>query len=226
VNLVQIARRVKSESGRSGSGPASVALATGDDRRIIDACIDEWRDIQLEPYQWRWMRRSARVTLPLQMSHTTASLGLSRMARPKRQNDDYFVTAALESDPTREWQVREVSWDWFRQNLIVNTPASGPAQFWSWSPERELYVGPTPDQSQLLRLDYFVKPQELAADADTPEMPEEYHMLIVWRALMSIGVFDAANEIYVRARDGADAMMDRLIDDQGEKMIVSARPLA
>ena len=54
----------------------------------------------------------------------------------------------------------------------------------------------------------------MAADADTPDMPSEFHLLLVWRALQEVAKFDAAPEVLARAEKNHAGMVHRLLLDQ------------
>nr|HPL79494.1 hypothetical protein [Burkholderiaceae bacterium] len=65
-----------------------------------------------------------------------------------------------------------------------------------------------------LRIEYWKEPSELAADADTPDMPDRFHMLLVWAALQEVAKFDAAPEVLARAEKNHGALKFALTMDQ------------
>lgn len=225
MNFLQIARRVKQESGRSGT-IASVSGAIGDDALIVNWSIDAWREIQRMPRKWAWMRRTATPTLAVQMEHAKTVFDLSRFGVFLPETDEYWPTAYDPANPATEWRIRWLPYEEFRRRFVVGTHAAGPIQYWAVSPTGTMLVGPTPDIAYVVRIDYLTSTQVFSADADVPEMPEEFHMAIVWRALMSCAASDAANEVYARARGEYDAIESDLIFDQAERITINARTLA
>jgi hypothetical protein len=64
------------------------------------------------------------------------------------------------------------------------------------APDGSLAVGPVAALGYTLLGDYYTKPVLLATSTDTPAMPEEYHMAIVYKAMTYYGVSESAPEIY------------------------------
>ncbi len=229
MDLITIARRVKSESGRSGIGPASVATAAGDDLRIVNACKDVWRDLQMEARNWKWMRATTAVpTLTISsVTQTLAALGISSFDRWATESDDYKPTVYEASNAASEWPLKWLDYEVFRSRFIVGQHEAGAPQFWSIATNGDLLVGPKPSLATYrLRADYYTAPTELTADASEPNMPSKFHMALVWAALMRIASNDAAPEHYTRAFDAYSGVYDALLASQGDKITVGARPLA
>lgn len=227
--LIEIARRVKSESGRSGTGPVSVAAAGDDDRRILNAVRDAWQALQLEAFWWRWMRKSmaAGALAAGQVANTVAALGLTDHGEWWPESSDYWPTAYDVNDASNEWRLRELSYDRFRARFMVGTHDAAQPQFYAIAPNGDLLVGPKPDSANYrVRMDYKAAPTSLLVDADAPDMPSQHHDVLIWLALMPIAAADAAPEHYTRGRDKSDDLLSKLIDSQAEKMRITARPLA
>ena len=68
-------------------------------------------------------------------------------------------------------------------------------------------------------------PGAVAADADTPALPSNFHMLIVFRAMYYYGGYESASEVYQRGEFEFKRLMERLNIDQ-LPTIVSGPPLA
>lgn len=97
--------------------------------------------------------------------------------------------------------VRFLEWEVFRLRFTLTTHQAGMPQFWSIDPATQaLNVGPTPDAAYTLRASYWRSPQALALDADTPGLPVEFHLHLVWRALIELASYDAAPEVLTRAQ--------------------------
>ena len=62
-------------------------------------------------------------------------------------------------------------------------------------------VFPSCNESVSISGDYYVKPAEMTANTDIPRLPEEYHLAIVWKALMSAGGFDEASNTWQRGNN-------------------------
>ena len=51
-------------------------------------------------------------------------------------------------------------------------------------------------------------------DGDSPNMPDEFHMIVVWTALQDIAITDSAKEILVKATQRRASLYDELLIDQ------------
>ena len=228
MNFLAMAQRVKRESGRGSVAIASVVTATGEDLDICNWVAAAWRDIQLMAYNWAWMRVSIIGDLVIDtIEHSPLSLGAANFRKWVPESDDYRMTVYESSNTAAEWPIRFLPYERFRGRFIVGDQTAAAPQFWTQSPQGNFMIGPKPDLGTYkLRADYFMAPDELAEDNDVPGMPDQFHMLIVWDALMHAASFDAAPEVHSRARDNSEKMLNSLIDHQGEKIKFRFRPLA
>lgn len=201
MNFLQLVQRAKRESARSGGTIASVALTSGDDQRIVGWVNDAWVDLQRRSHGWDWMRKELTGSLVAGTRGYTA-LSLNALATDfgrwlPASIEHYAPQVAMASGQRINLKFRD--WDAFRSAFELQDHAAGDPQYWSVAPDRKLYVGPTPSAACTLRLGYYKQPYELVLDADTPDMPSEFHTLLVWRALMELASFDSAVEVYARA---------------------------
>jgi hypothetical protein len=119
-----------------------------------------------------------------------------------------------------------LTYDAFRKQFLIGTPASGSVQYWTISPSDQFLVGPAPDSAHFLRADYIKDYTDMVADGDVPALPTRFHMLVVWRALMEYGGFDAAGEVYQRAEKNYTLTWTSLVQSQLETPSMMARSLA
>lgn len=78
------------------------------------------------------------------------------------------------------------------------------------TPDKSIGVGPFPIDGYTVVGDYWRVPSEMAANTDTPSLPTQFHMAIVYRAMMSYGAFEAAPEVYQRGEKEFNKLMHRL----------------
>jgi hypothetical protein len=236
MTFLELVNRLKLESGRSGGDVVSVATATGNDLRLVNWVAAAYDKIQRKTDEWRWMRSTVLASITAsQMAQAPATDMLAQPADTdppanfrgfRAPSDDYTVTILDPANPAAEWPLQWLAYDEFRRRYLVGTHEAAPPVNWSVSPDNKLMIGPTPDIVYHVRFDYRQAVVTLAADADEPAMPAEYHMAIVWEALKSLASFDNAPEVYTRARDELDEIYEDLWNDQGPKLIINARPLA
>lgn len=228
MNLLSATQRLFIELGRSGTGPTSIVGASNANLRLFYAIADAWREIQTDPVGWAWMRKVFDVTLASGTgSYGGVALGLADFGR-WREVDDWYGPKVYDptANPQQKWDIGFVHRDRFMRQYMDNPPADAPPQYWTIGLDNEIILSPAPDAAYKLSGEYFTAPTELAADADVPGMPVQFHMVVVWKAMIQIAQFDAAPENVSRAADKYDEIYASLMLDQGPKTRITARPLA
>lgn len=229
MNLLGIAQRVKAESGRSiGTPLATVAGVTGSDALIVAACQDAYRDIQNMPRgKWKWMWLQALGTLGVDnMVYPAAALNAPTWSYWKPESDDYRPSCFDPANAQTEWNLRFLDFDTFARRFLKGAHQDGAPQYWTVDNAGAFNVGPKPSLAYTLRADYFTVPQELVLDTDIPKMPDRFHMLIVWNALISVAISDNAAEKIAKGENMGSPLLDALILDQGERLRITARSLS
>lgn len=227
MNFLQLAQRVKVESGLAGPGPSSVSTPTLSEQRIFAWVNWAARDITLQREDWRWRRGSATLASTTAQVNTATDFGITDFASWKMGTRFYKPSAYRIADgASTEHELQWLDYDQFRKNYIIGTPATANVQCWSISPDEEFLLGPTPDAAHFVRADYVKDYTDMTADADTPAIPARFHMLIVWRALKEYAGYDAASEVLLRAESNYTAMWPQLVQSQIEAPSFMARPLA
>jgi len=214
VNYLQIVQRVHSESGRSTAAPTSVVGANDRHVRLFNWVADAWRDLQGER-DWRWMRNTLDAALTAnQQTYSGADLGATRFGRWRKEDHDYSPYVYVDGAPNAMWPLAFWQLDQMRARFIYRTWGASTPIAWSYNEANELLIGPQPALPYKLRIEYWKEPSELAADADTPDMPDRFHMLLVWAALQEVAKFDAAPEVLARAEKNHGALKFALTMDQ------------
>jgi hypothetical protein len=162
---------------------------------------EAWNDIQIARRDWFWMNTA--FTGPTVAS--TASYAYTDMTGITRfsqwlfdpTGDSGFTIYLTATGVTDERMLPFVPWETFRRvyRRAANSTTTGYPSVFSVSPDRKIYLWPIPDAVYTLQGVYKKSPQVLSADADTPEMPTEFHDLIWMRAWKTAEIYD---ESYTR----------------------------
>lgn len=229
--FLQLVQRLRRESGRSGSGvsPTSLIGAANDDLRLADWINDAWIELQTGPDRWKWQRQTAvGTTLATgQLQYAPASFGATNLYKMKYDNGDYRVTAFDPAAPATEWPLVYLPYDQFRQIFIAGgTITPGLPNYWSYTPADQILIGPKTPIAYSVRYDYYTGPVAMTLDADVPLQPSQFHIGLVWRALMEAGVFDGAGEVYTRAENNYKKVMHEMERDQREELNFTMGSLA
>lgn len=210
-------QRLRRETrGVAGAGqPTSVESQTGQLQRLVDYYSDAWENIQNSREDWRWMRKPFTVNTVAgteayafgSCTDTEAGAVISRFSRWYRHS----IKAYLQSTGVSgEYPLRYIEWDLFRRIYHYGTQNNGQPAHVSIDPNNKLCLGPKPDAVYVVGGDFQRSAQILAEDDDEPEMPDEYHMLIVWDALRDYGLATPATEAYVRGETQGKKIRRRL----------------
>lgn len=201
MTYLELCQAVAEESGTVTSLPAPSAVTGQTDRllRIVRWVRDSWTALQVERSDWRWMKAS--------FSKSATSGTKSYSASDWSLDARFAEWADLATQSLNQWSVYKtadgqdqernlifVPWDRFHATFLIGTYDNGSPVYFSISPDDEVYLHPTPDDTYTVRGWYQKSPQILAADSDEPEMPSRYHDAIKYRALIRLCIFDEEYE--------------------------------
>lgn len=225
MNRLDLVQRLALECG--AAAPGTTVAVTGEAARLVAWIDSAWNDIQTKHRDWGWMRTSTSwVTGDGQHNYTTAQCGIA---------DGTFGMWAIDSVrcyPTAVGNQAEMFVSWMRYDAWRDTYLFGggratrtrPQEF-AVGPDKSINVGPVPSTGYTLTADYFTAPLAMAADGDTPALPTQFQMAIVYRAMMSYGGYESAPEVYQRGETEFKRLMQRMEQDR-LPMVALAGPLA
>jgi len=192
------------------------------------AYIDQaWLDIQLTQHtRWLWMTNQSLDTVAL--TPGTATLALSaidataRTVVPFLDHDTHPLRYILLKHPTTAAIARchFVPYTFYRGYRDRGTrPSQRPTRFTILN-DGTLEFDPNPDVAYTLNCDWIQQPNELALDGDTPDMPNHFHMLVVWWAMVHLMAFDERGGRYQSANRAYKRMINSLnIEQLGEDLL-------
>lgn len=229
---LELCQDLARESGTvSGTQPVTVTGQTGRLAKIVKWVATAWRDIQRSREDWLFLQAeigSANLS-PGTDAYTSASFGLAQWAAWIPDGPDYPPNLTL-YDPdvgkADEAYIRYMDWVAFRPMFRVGVVDSSRPAYWSVSPAGEIVFGPSPDKAYVLNGRYRRRPQVLAADADTPICPEQFHDLIWEAALKRLSGHDEAGTSFQNAAYWNDQTYYDLVRAQTPKIRVGGHPLA
>ena len=228
MNFLQLINRTRAECGVSGAAtPLSTAQGlTGESARIANWVNSAWVDVQTAKEDWQWMREPFQFnTVTQQQVYTPTEAGVA--ATFGNWKRDSFRCSSVGQNYGDEQLMNYMEWTTFRnlyQYANMRRTYARPVVV-SITPEKNLAFGSIPDQPYVITAEYYRSPTELSADADTPDIPERFQLIIVYRAMMVYGGYEAAPEVYQRGETEFKRLMNRLDIDQ-LPTLVSGPPLA
>lgn len=199
---------LRREAGIAGTGPTATTSQAGELLRLVEWVNYAWVSIQNLSRDWLWMRASVTATTSASDgTYTTSDFGITEFGRWHPNSFRVYVTATGQSD---EQHMYYMDYDDFRNvyDFGSNASTTGRPFHFTIAPDKSIKVGPLPDSTgYTIKGDYQKRASELSGDSDTPELPTEYHQIIVWRALMLYGMFESAPEVLAQAKGEYNSML-------------------
>jgi hypothetical protein len=211
MNFLQLCQRLRRKTRSSGNGPTTtVGTQIEDYARLIAFINEAWVDLQTIREDWLWMRSSTTFTTTAsQALYTITNIGLTDFGNWKNNSfRNYDTTAGTVS----EIMMDNISYDDWRNTYYLGATRftqTRPTQF-AIAPDFSVALGPVPAAGYTVSAEYCKAPYELVADADTPPLPTQYHMMIVYRAMMYYGASEGAPEVYQEGEIEYRQMLNRL----------------
>lgn len=223
--FLQLAQAVARESGTgpANSAPASVVGQIGRQAKFVEWTKAAWLDIQNSRSAWFFLQGEMEVqTIPGAARYTRASFTLPRLMKWPRELTIYDTAAG----PADEASLTPIPWSEFYRSKLRGVILQDVPNCFSVSNANELVLYPTPDRAFTLRGEYRKTPQTLEANDDIPDMPEEHHQAIVWRALVMLSEHDESagqNPVWIAE---SRRSLNELERDQLPEITIGGGPLA
>jgi hypothetical protein len=219
VNFLELCQTLRREAGVSGIGPSSVVDQSGEYRRLVEWVKAAWTEIQLLRSDWRFMwAQGAFNTAAGVADYTQGDMAVEA---------DYFdlgsfvLTDALGQKRT----LRYVPYQTWKASIAAGAPANNTPTMVTDLPNESVRLTVTPDAIYPVTFDYYRAPQTLALNADEPWLPERYHMLIVYKAMMYYAGYESAAEVMGDANLRWNPLFDALETTQLPKIGFGHTPL-
>ena len=193
MTFIELVRAVRSRIGMQGTGPASIAGAIGAEVDLVNVVSDAYTDIQNSREDWVWLRdQKTFSTITGTNTYNPTSIFMTGSHRLGRwlKNTLYYL------DGTTKNKISHfLDYDTFVEefaNEAVNTKLST----FTIRPQDDALIFNKPDNVYSVTIDYLKRPQILTTDADVPEMPSHFHLVIVYEAIAKYCAAVSSPELY------------------------------
>lgn len=225
MNFLELAKRLVVEAGISGNGPASVINQTGEMKRVVGWICSAYEDLQLTHEDWFFLRGTfSFVTTPDKFRYTPVEAGITHpvMGTSRFLGWDINSMAISNTGEAHDQSLLNfISYQQYRDHYLQSVMTSSRPLVISVSPSLELLLGDKPNRGYTITGEYYKKPQILVNNIDVPELPSQYHMAIVYRALMLYARFEAAGEIYQDAEMNYKRFLNKIRRNQLPKIDIA-----
>jgi hypothetical protein len=222
--FLELAQLVRQECRISGSGPTDVVNQVAEYTRVLTWTSRAWMDIQRANRFWRFMRASCSCeTVNGQGAYSPSTdFALTDFGHwaLNYDNGDTFRNYDTAAGVTSEVPMRPVEYDEWRDTYFfgaTRTTYSRP-MVCAVAPDNSLVVGPIASAGYTLVGDYYRQATPLVNGDDVPDMPSQFHDLIVFKAMQYYGVSESAPEIYDLGAGMYREMFMQLVKDQAPRL--------
>lgn len=231
MNFLELTKRLSSEVGASGNGPSSVLFQTGSSQRLVNWIASAWLEIQGLHNTWNWMRYPFQWEtvagtgdyLPTAITNTLTGDLMTDMRYWYK--DTFRAQKKSIGIQDQQWLVE---WEYyvFRNTYRFNLQVNGRPVVFGENPQgKAILLGQVPDDVYLITGEYQKKAWSLVNNEDEPDIPEAYHMMIVYKAMISYGMFEAAGEVVQRGQAQYQNLLTQLEREQLQEVYLG-NPLA
>lgn len=193
MTFLELCQRLRQECGVAGTGPQDVSGQRGEYQRLIDWVRDAWAEIQLERRDWRF-------------NWALGELELREGERVYDLPDDFdrwdADTLRLAGD-----RLAVLGWDAMRDL----PPTGGAPRRAAISPNGQIHLDGAPQEDGRLTFEYWRTPQRLYHRHEVPRLPERYHMLIVYRAMLQYALYEEAVAVTQQAIANEARLMRQMV---------------
>lgn len=213
LSFLQLVQRLRQECGVNGT-ISGVKAQAGEMARLVSWISSAWMDIQTLHPDWLFMQQP--ISFPTQAgkrSYNRQEAGIASFGNYKLDSFRLYKT----SEGTASEQILTfLPYDTFRDLYIYGSQrdVTQKPTFFTLSPQKDFLLGDTPDDTYTVNGEGYALPTEMSENDDRPNMPPQFHMAIVYRAMMFYGQYEGAPEVYQHGEREFNKMIARLSFDQ------------
>lgn len=215
LTYLQLCNRLVEKAGITGGTLSSVVGQQGESARVVNWINEAYLNIQELHRDWLWMQADVSFqTAPNQGAYTPAQIGLTDFAS---WVDDSFRSYLTSAGTPAEQFLQPMDYPDFRDVYLFGAQRTqfNQPEVLAVGPDKSLIFGPVPDaQGYTITGKYYRAPSDLVGNASVPLLPARFHMLIVYEAMKSYGLYEAASETIAEGERQYNRMLQRLTMDQ------------
>ena len=211
MNRLQLVRRLHLECRITGSRPTTTLNQSGQIERLVSWIDTAWEDLQSLHSNWGWLRSSCSfATVAGRSTYTAAQCGVTDLGEWIQDSfRAYNTSAGINS----EVPLGKIGYDTWRDTYLFGanrSTYSQPCEI-AVTPDKSLAFGPITAAGHTILGDYFRAPSAMADDDEEPTgLPAEFHMLIVYMAMLDYGSAEVAAEVLDRGERKRKSLLGRL----------------
>ncbi len=197
MNFLTLSVKLRERVAAQGSGPATTVSQTGIYLRIVNWINEAYAEIQRKWVDWKFRWYEGTITT----SSGDGTYALPSAIAGWFTDCFYYDGTRVPVMPWEQYRLERDEWD---------DEANGTPEWIVIKPDNSLIILPTPAGTYSIRYEGFQVIDELSGNTDTPIIPADHHMAIVYKAMEYYGVHHDAPEILAEGRRLFDSAMNAL----------------
>ena len=213
---LQLCNRLITKAGISGGTLATTLNQTGEMGRVVSWIDEAYSTIQMIHPNWDWLRKDVTFTTTAGKSkYLPSECGVTDLGKWRMDSFRTYITSV---GVASEVFLGSIGYDQYRDTYLYGNMRNtrGRSISVAVSPsDLSLNLGLTPDYVGYTVVgEYYREPLHFTTDTDTPLFPSKYHMIIVYRAMMYYGAYEAAAEVYNEGLAAYNELVRKLNNEQ------------
>lgn len=190
MDFLALCNQVASDSATFDEGALSTVVAqTGRKAKVVRWTNMAWRSIQNAHVAWRWMQSEFSLATVIGTQRYAGTSATDTIASATITRFAEWINCGLGENRIRLYDstigladigpLQFEPWEIFYARRVNTAAATGKPTRFSIDPANKLCLSPVPDSANYVVVGPYRKsPQTLAADADVPELPTDFHDVI------------------------------------------------
>lgn len=220
MTFLEMCKTARLISGIQGQGPTSVVGASGIEAVIVQFVKEAYVDIQNTRNNFDFLQKSKTFSTTIgKDNYTLSDIFVSNPDLKSFKKDSFLIT---DENGNKKYLYERDKED-LEYKYLNSTTRDLPNEL-AIEADKSLTLKPISDGVYAVSFKYYRKPQILATDAEVPLMPEEFHQLIVFKAVEKISIYLSQPEIYRGYATEASKLMGQMMREQVQPMRVKRAP--
>lgn len=211
MNYLELCQQVNLEVSGTSAVPLAVTGQSGRLANIVNWVAQEYRTIEMlsESWEFRQVTGIEKTLTTAAFSYSIAStFAITDLLKLDEEMLYLYDSSLGKSDKSK---LEFFNYRTFMERFRDPAGSTGRPKFCTVDPSGNVLFDVTPDISTYVFLfDYVRKANTLTDDADEPAFAEEFHQVIVWRAVRRFGINSIAPEVMNMAQNEARLYMNKL----------------
>jgi len=219
MNYLSLCDTLIKEAGLEESGVLSVTGQKDIKKKVVDWVARAWLEIQ-NKRDWNFLWAEGEFSTVVGENTYSPATNVVLSPDVRRWNPYSFTFTTVNGT---KFYMKYVRWNNVDRTTLGN---DGPVREFSIKPNNALVFLTTPTEVGVVKFEYIRTPQILAANLDEPLLPEAYHDIILYQAMIYLAAEQDATELYQDAYGNLQSRLTNLAAEALPNISIAATPLA